>query len=51
MAVVPVAWASAFDVTTGGFILAAAECDLDLNFFRKGLLVSMPYFGELFNIP
>ncbi|KAG7197803.1 hypothetical protein KM043_001617 [Ampulex compressa] len=45
LAALPIAWAGLFDLTTGAFILASAECDLRLTFFRKGLLVAFPYIA------
>ncbi|XP_011309941.1 synaptic vesicle glycoprotein 2B-like [Fopius arisanus] len=47
LAAIPVAWASAFDMTTMAFILASAECELELTLIRKGLLVSSVYFGMM----
>lgn len=47
LAALPVGWAGTFDTTTGAFILASAECDLGLTFFRKGVLVASPYIGTL----
>ncbi|XP_011863383.1 PREDICTED: solute carrier family 22 member 16-like isoform X2 [Vollenhovia emeryi] len=43
LAVLPIAWTAVFDTTSGAFILASAECDLELTFFRKGVLVAFPY--------
>ncbi|XP_011636451.1 synaptic vesicle glycoprotein 2B-like isoform X2 [Pogonomyrmex barbatus] len=45
LAVLPIAWTAVFDTTSGAFILASAECDLELTFFRKGVLVAFPYIG------
>ncbi|XP_020286904.1 synaptic vesicle glycoprotein 2C-like [Pseudomyrmex gracilis] len=45
LAALPIAWTAVFETTTGAFILASAECDLDLTFFRKGLLVACPYLA------
>lgn len=47
LAVLPLGWAGIFDTTTGAFILASAECDLGLTFFRKGVLVAAPYIGTV----
>ncbi|XP_063972442.1 uncharacterized protein LOC135160150 isoform X2 [Diachasmimorpha longicaudata] len=44
---IPVAWAGAFDITSMAFILASAECDLELTFVKKGALVSSVYFGMM----
>ncbi|XP_050465178.1 synaptic vesicle glycoprotein 2B-like [Cataglyphis hispanica] len=41
----PIAWTAIFDTTSGAFILASAECDLELTFFRKGVLVAFPYIA------
>ncbi|XP_036143144.1 putative transporter SVOPL isoform X3 [Monomorium pharaonis] len=44
LAVLPIAWAAVFDTTSSAFILASAECDLQLiTYFRKGMLVAFPY--------
>ncbi|XP_011135735.1 synaptic vesicle glycoprotein 2B isoform X2 [Harpegnathos saltator] len=43
LATLPIAWTAVFDTTSGAFILASAECDLELTFFRKGVLVAFPY--------
>ncbi|KOC65938.1 Synaptic vesicle glycoprotein 2B [Habropoda laboriosa] len=48
LAALPVAWAGIFDTTTSGFILASAECDLQLTYFRKGVLVAFPFLGMAF---
>lgn len=45
LATLPIAWTAVFDTTSGAFILASAECDLQLTFFRKGVLVAFPYVG------
>ncbi|KAG5312319.1 SV2B protein, partial [Acromyrmex insinuator] len=45
LAVLPIAWTAVFDTTTGGFILASAEYDFELTFFRKGMFVAFPYIG------
>ncbi|CAK9821737.1 Synaptic vesicle glycoprotein 2B [Anthophora retusa] len=45
LAALPIAWAGIFDTTTNGFILASAECDLQLTFFRKGVLAAIPFLG------
>jgi len=45
LAALPIAWTAVFDTTTSAFILASAECDLELTFFRKGVLVAFPYVG------
>ncbi|EFN66476.1 Synaptic vesicle glycoprotein 2B [Camponotus floridanus] len=45
LATVPIAWTVIFDTTSGAFILASAECDLELTFFRKGVLVAFPYIA------
>ncbi|XP_034194459.1 synaptic vesicle glycoprotein 2B isoform X1 [Osmia lignaria lignaria] len=45
LAALPVAWTGIFDTTTTAFILASAECDLQLTFFRKGVLVAFPFLG------
>lgn len=45
LATLPIAWTAIFDTTSGAFILASAECDLELTFFRKGVLVAFPYIG------
>ncbi|XP_034952155.1 synaptic vesicle glycoprotein 2B-like isoform X2 [Chelonus insularis] len=47
LATTPIAWASAFDMTTVAFILASAECELELTFIRKGLLASAVYMGMI----
>jgi len=44
-ATLPIAWSAVFDTTSGAFILASAECDLQLTFVRKGVLVALPYVG------
>ncbi|KAL6439565.1 hypothetical protein ACFW04_003988 [Cataglyphis niger] len=41
----PIAWTAIFDTTSGAFILASAECDLELTLFRKGVLVAFPYIA------
>lgn len=46
LAALPIAWSAAFDTTSGAFILASAECELELTFFRKGVLVAFPYVGR-----
>lgn len=46
LAALPIAWTAAFDTTSGAFILASAECELELTFFRKGVLVAFPYVGR-----
>ncbi|XP_039311886.1 uncharacterized protein LOC105195955 isoform X2 [Solenopsis invicta] len=46
LAVLPIAWTAVFDTTSTAFILASAECDLELiTFFRKGVLVAFPYIA------
>ncbi|XP_076160719.1 putative niacin/nicotinamide transporter NiaP isoform X1 [Ptiloglossa arizonensis] len=45
IAALPAAWAGIFDTTTSAFVLASAECDLQLTFFRKGVLVAIPFVG------
>ncbi|KYN00411.1 Synaptic vesicle glycoprotein 2B [Cyphomyrmex costatus] len=45
LAVLPIAWTAVFDTTSGAFILASAEYDFKLTFFRKGMLVAFPYLG------
>ncbi|XP_043253875.1 synaptic vesicle glycoprotein 2A-like isoform X1 [Colletes gigas] len=45
VAALPAAWAGIFDTTTTAFILASAECDLQLTFFRKGVLLAIPFVG------
>ncbi|XP_018051675.1 PREDICTED: uncharacterized protein LOC108689428 [Atta colombica] len=45
LAVLPIAWTAVFDTTSGGFILASAEYDFELTFFRKGMFVAFPYIG------
>lgn len=45
LATIPIAWTPIFDTTSGAFILASAECDLELTFFRKGVLVAFPYIA------
>ncbi|XP_053987547.1 synaptic vesicle glycoprotein 2B-like [Hylaeus volcanicus] len=45
IAALPAAWTGLFDTTTTAFILASAECDLQLTFFRKGVLLAFPYIG------
>ncbi|XP_026672973.1 synaptic vesicle glycoprotein 2C-like isoform X2 [Ceratina calcarata] len=45
VAALPVAWAGIFDTTTTAFFLASAECELDLTFIRKGVLVSIPFIA------
>ncbi|XP_067215213.1 synaptic vesicle glycoprotein 2C-like [Linepithema humile] len=45
LAALPITWTAVFDTTTGAFILASAECDLELTFFRKGVLVAFPYIA------
>ncbi|XP_071630263.1 uncharacterized protein [Temnothorax longispinosus] len=48
LAVLPIAWTATFDTTSGAFILASAECDLQLiTFFRKGVLVAFPYIAMI----
>ncbi|XP_047361449.1 synaptic vesicle glycoprotein 2B-like isoform X1 [Vespa velutina] len=47
MAALPIAWTGAFDTTSPAFILASAECDLQLTFFRKGLLIAFPFIAML----
>lgn len=47
LATLPIAWTAIFDTTSGAFILASAECDLELTFFRKGMLVAFPYIGMI----
>jgi hypothetical protein len=34
--------------TTTSYVLPNAECDLDMTMVEKGLLTSMPFFGNLF---
>ncbi|XP_014298138.1 synaptic vesicle glycoprotein 2B [Microplitis demolitor] len=48
LALIPVGWANAFDMTSSAFILASAECELELTFIRKGLLCSAVYIGMMF---
>ncbi|KAH0948766.1 hypothetical protein HN011_004633 [Eciton burchellii] len=43
LATLPIAWSAVFDTTSGAFILASAECDFQLTFLRKGMLVAFPY--------
>ena len=45
LATLPIGWTAIFDTTSGAFILASAECDLELTFFRKGVLLAFPYIG------
>ncbi|XP_076755311.1 synaptic vesicle glycoprotein 2A [Xylocopa sonorina] len=45
LSALPVAWTGIFDTTTTAFILASAECDLQLTFFRKGVLTAMPFLA------
>jgi hypothetical protein len=45
LATLPIAWSAVFDTTSGAFILASAECDFQLTFLRKGMLVAFPYVG------
>ncbi|OAD57016.1 Synaptic vesicle glycoprotein 2A [Eufriesea mexicana] len=45
LAALPVAWTGIFDTTTSAFIIASAECDLRLTFFRKGVLSAFPFLG------
>ncbi|KAG8034392.1 hypothetical protein G9C98_007468 [Cotesia typhae] len=47
LALIPIAWANAFDMTSAAFVLASAECDLELTFIRKGLLCSSVYIGMM----
>ncbi|KZC15125.1 Synaptic vesicle glycoprotein 2B [Dufourea novaeangliae] len=47
LAALPVAWTGIFDTTTTAFVLASAECDLALTFFRKGVLVAFPFVGTI----
>ncbi|EZA50054.1 Synaptic vesicle glycoprotein 2B [Ooceraea biroi] len=47
LATLPIAWTAVFDTTSGAFILASAECDLQLTFFRKGMLVAFPYVAMI----
>jgi len=48
--VLPIAWTAVFDTTSSAFILASAECDLQLTFFRKGVIVACPYIGTQFKL-
>ena len=45
MTALPVAWAGIFDTTTTAFLMASAECDLQLTYLRKGILVAIPFVG------
>ncbi|KAF7390063.1 hypothetical protein HZH68_011920 [Vespula germanica] len=47
MAALPIAWTGAFDTTSPAFLLASAECDLQLTFFRKGVLIAIPFIAML----
>ncbi|KAI4486811.1 hypothetical protein M0804_006181 [Polistes exclamans] len=47
VATVPIAWTVLFDTTSPAFILASAECDLQLTFFRKGVLIAFPFIAML----
>lgn len=49
LAALPVAWAGIFDTTTTAFVMASAECDLQLTYLRKGILVAIPFVGRVFN--
>ncbi|KAK2580653.1 hypothetical protein KPH14_007759 [Odynerus spinipes] len=45
MALVPVSWASTIDTANMSVIFPAAECDLGLTMFHKGILNAAVYFG------
>lgn len=45
LAALPVAWTGIFDTTTTAFMIASAECDLRLTYFRKGVLAAFPFLG------
>lgn len=47
LAALPVAWAGIFDTTTTAFMIASAECDLRLTYFRKGVLAAIPFLGTI----
>lgn len=47
LAALPVAWAGIFDTTTTAFMIASAECDLRLTYFRKGVLAAFPFLGTI----
>ncbi|KAL2719010.1 synaptic vesicle glycoprotein 2B-like [Vespula squamosa] len=47
VAALPIAWTGAFDTTSPAFLLASAECDLQLTFFRKGVLIAFPFLAML----
>lgn len=47
MAALPIGWAAAFDTATLGFIIASAECDLQLTFVRKGVLLAFPFIATV----
>ncbi|PBC26393.1 Synaptic vesicle glycoprotein 2C [Apis cerana cerana] len=50
LAALPVAWAGIFDTTTTAFMIASAECDLRLTYFRKGVLAAFPFLVIAFLI-
>lgn len=45
LAVIPASWASGFDTSTTSMIIPAAECDLNLTLFQKGILNAIVYGG------
>ncbi|KAL0112813.1 hypothetical protein PUN28_012225 [Cardiocondyla obscurior] len=48
LAVLPIAWTATFDTTSGAFLLASVECDLELtSYLRKGTFVAIPYIGMI----
>lgn len=47
LAVIPASWASGFDTSTTSMIIPAAECDLNLTLFQKGIVNAVVYGGQL----
>lgn len=45
LAIIPVSWASSVDTANISMILPAAECDLQLTLFHKGILNAAIYIG------
>lgn len=43
---IPAAWSSVFETSNTSFLLPAAECDLNLSHFDKGLLNAVVYIGK-----
>lgn len=45
LAIIPVSWATSIDTSSVAIILPAAECDLQMTFYQKGILNAIVFVG------